>query len=408
MRWSSLFDNDDAREAADLARPFFLVLYLVLGGGYVAALVADPSLRQPARLVLLTALVVGHGVLYWISEPYAGRRRWWPAYFPVQIALIFGIGLMIPGHWLLIALTMALVGQAAGALWPELRLIAVIAVICCALLIVNLILAWGTEAAVQFLPVLALILAFVLVYVVLYGRQAQARQHAQDLLRELETTHRQLRTYAERVEELTISRERERMARELHDTLAQGLAGLILQLEAADGHLEQGDSAAAQVVVQQAMRRARTALDEARRAIQALRAATLEERSLVDALGREVEQFAERTGTRAVLDIGARPPEVSAETAQDILRIVQESLSNVARHAEADHVLVRLAGTAEVLHVLVRDDGVGFDPADAADRPGCLGLAGMRERAQHMGGSLTVESKQGRGTTVELRIGGIP
>jgi len=407
MRWRSFPETDSgANESAHLARPFFLILYLVLVGGYVAALVADPSLRQAARLSLFTALVVGHGTLYWISERHAGKRRWWLAYFPAQIALIFGIGLMIPGHWLIMALTMALVGQAAGALWPELRLVALVAVISFALLVTNLILAWGTQAAIQFLPVLALMLTFVLVYVVLYGRQAQAREQAQELLDELETAHRQLQAYADRVEELSVGRERERMARELHDTLAQGLAGLILQLEAADSHLEQGDAAAAQVVVQQAMRRARTTLDEARRAIQDLRAAALEEKSLVDALGREVEQFAERTGVGAVLDVGAGPPEVSAKTAQGILRIVQESLSNVARHAEARHVLVQLAETDEGLRVLVRDDGLGFDPAEATERPGCLGLTGMRERAERMGGRLTVESGRGRGTTVELTIGG--
>lgn len=407
MRWRSLFKMDSsARNESDMARPFFLVLYLVMGAGYVAALVADPSLREPGTLVLLTVLVLTHAALYWISERFAGVRHWWLLYFPVQAAVIFAIGLLLPGHWLIIALPLALSGQAAGALWPRLQLVALAVLLCFAVLAANLILAWGPQATLQFLPILALIITFVLVYVVLFGRQAQARERAQELLRELETAHRQLRAYADRVEELTISQERERMARELHDTLAQGLAGLILQLEAADSHLEQGDPAQAHEVVQQAMRRARTTLDEARRAIQALRPAVLEDRSLIEALGREVDQFAEGTDVRAVLDVGAGSPHVSPQMAQDILRIVQESLSNVARHAYASHVLVRLAETERGLRVVVKDDGVGFEPAQAWGRPGCFGLAGMRERAERLGGALRVESEPDQGTTVELHIGG--
>jgi NarL family two-component system sensor histidine kinase YdfH len=407
MRWRSSSQTDGpARDGADLARPFFLILYLVLGGGYAAALVADPTLREPARLALFTALVLAHGGLYWASERYAGLNRWWLGYFPVQAALIFGIGYLTQGHWLAIGLTMALAGQAAGALWPKLRLIAAIALLCFAVLAVSLILGWGLRPAIDFLPIVALVLAFVLIYVVLFQRQAQARERSQELLRELEAAHRQLRAYADQVEALTLSRERERMARELHDTLAQGLAGLILQLEAADSHLESGDAGRAQQVVQGAMRRARSTLDEARRAIQALRPAALEQRSLIDALGREVDQFAERTGVRAVLDVDARPPKVSAGRAQGILRIVQESLSNVARHAEADQVLVRLTGAEEGLRVVIQDDGVGFNPAQAWERSDCFGLAGMRERAERLGGTIRVESGPDQGTTVTLEIGG--
>jgi NarL family two-component system sensor histidine kinase YdfH len=398
--------DGSARDASDMARPFFLILYLVMGGGYVAALVADPSLREPGRLVLLTALLLIHAGLYWISERDAGVRYWWLVYFPVQAALIFAIGLLISGHWLIIALPLALSGQAAGAFSPRLGLIALVVLLCFALLAANLILAWGLQATPQFLPILALVLAFVLVYVVLFGRQAQAREQAQELLRELEAAHRQLQAYADRVEELTISQERERMARELHDTLAQGLAGLILQLEAADSHLDHGDPLQAQEVVQQAMRRARTTLDEARRAIRALRPAVLEYGSLIEALGREVDQFAEGTGVRAVLDVAAGSPDVSPEMAQDILRIVQESLSNVARHAHAGHVLVQLAKTEQGFQVVVKDDGVGFDPAQAWERPDCFGLAGMQERAERLGGALRVESERTQGTTVELHIGG--
>jgi len=94
--------------------------------------------------------------------------------------------------------------------------------------------------------------------------------------------------------------------------------------------------------------------------------------------------------------------------AQDILRIVQESLTNVSRHAHASHVLVRLAWSSGGLQVMVQDDGVGFDPAQGLGRPGCFGLAGMQERARRLGGELWVESELGRGTKVMLRIEELP
>jgi signal transduction histidine kinase len=153
------------------------------------------------------------------------------------------------------------------------------------------------------------------------------------------------------------------------------------------------------------MQRTRATLHEARRAIQALRPAALERGNLIDALGREIDQFSANTGIRTTFDVADGPIDVSPEMAQDILRIVQESLSNVTRHADASHVLVQLAQSREGLQVVVQDDGVGFDPGEGLERPGCFGLAGMQERALRVGGALEVESARGRGTRVVLSVG---
>jgi len=299
-----------------LARPFYVILYLVMAGGYVATLVSDPPFREPTRLALFTALLLAHGGLHWLSPRLATRWRWLLAYFAVQGALLSAIALMTRNQGFILGLYMALAGEAAGMLWPNLRAIALAAFFCFGLLALNIVVTWGPQAFAQTLPMVGLLFLFVLTYVVLLMRQAEARERAQALLRELEAAHRQLQEYAAKVEELTLSRERERMARELHDTLAQGVAGLILQMEAADSHLESGDPARAQAVVQQAMQRARTTLHDARRAIQALRPAALEQGSLIDALGREVDQFAATTGVRATFEVDASPPDVSPEVAQ--------------------------------------------------------------------------------------------
>ena len=105
------------------------------------------------------------------------------------------------------------------------------------------------------------VVIFIVIYVTLYMRQAEAREQAQALLLELEKANRQLSEYADRVEDLTIANERQRMARELHDTLSQGLAGLILQLEAADANLAKDHSDKARVIIQQSMQQARATLE---------------------------------------------------------------------------------------------------------------------------------------------------
>jgi NarL family two-component system sensor histidine kinase YdfH len=347
---------------------------------------------------------VAHGGLRWFLFRIIRRRRWLLVYFLIQGALVFAIGYLAQLQGLILGLYMALVGETAGVLWPNRRAIALSATFYVFLLALNVTVVWGGDALLELLPVLGLLLAFVLIYVILYIRQVQAREDAQTLLQEVEAAHRQLREYAAQVEELTISQERQRMARELHDTLAQGLAGLILQLEAVDSHLDQGNQARARAVVQQAMQRARTTLHEARRAIQALRPAALEQGNLVDALGHEVDQFAATTGIHATFKVESGPLAVSADVAQDVLRIAQEALSNVGRHAQAAHVLVRLARDGGGFLVEIEDDGLGFDPVDAHRQPRSFGLAGMKERAERIGGDLRVQSQPGRGTRVSLQV----
>ena len=400
--------DDDVAEAW----PLYLMLYLVMAMTYVMVLVDEPSVRQPGPLALFTALMLAHGVLHWFSprlnaDPGLSRRGLWTlAYVIVQGGIVFAMGHMTQLQGLIMGLYFALAGEMAGILWPDLRAIALTASFYVGLLILNIVGVWSFKALVQFSFVIGSLLVFVLVYVAAFIRQIEARERTQKLFQELELAHGQLQEYAAQVEELTISQERERMARELHDTLVQGVAGLILQLEAVDSHLESGNPDRAQAVVQQAMGRARTTLHEARRAIQALRSTALERASLIDALGREADQLAASTDIRTTFEVETGSPDLPPEAAQDILRIVQESLSNVARHARASHVHVRLARGDDGLEVVVQDNGVGFDPVQGLQRPGCFGLAGMQERAERIGGVLQVESERGEGTRVILSVEG--
>jgi len=199
--------------------------------------------------------------------------------------------------------------------------------------------------------------------------------------------------------------ERNRLAREIHDTLAQQLTGIVLELEAADTLLDRG-SERGRVSVEKARELARGALQEARRSVWNLRPAPLSATGLVAAIGHEVEAWEERTGIPARFKARAVPQHPSLTPASEValLRIGQEALSNAARHGRPEHVEVELRAQRQELVLSVRDDGVGFDPAASTPREDCYGLEGMAERARNAGGTLTVVSSPGHGTTVTTRL----
>jgi two-component system NarL family sensor kinase len=193
--------------------------------------------------------------------------------------------------------------------------------------------------------------------------------------------------------------ERNRLAREIHDTLAQGLTATTLQLESADALLDAG-SEKAHGPLRRALSLTRSNLEEARRSVLDLRASPLEGRPLSEALKALVERWEAETGIAARYGAvnGSRPLPPSVEAA--LYRICQEALTNVARHAGAERATVRLVATPDRVRLAVEDDGSGFDAAGVPeDRHG---IVGMRERAEVLGGTLEVRSEPGEGTRIEV------
>jgi NarL family two-component system sensor histidine kinase YdfH len=394
-------DTSGIREEIKETWPFFAVVTLVIVVGYVSALHSIESLHETPRLVLFSALLALITALFWLGPTIMTSPSRLMALLAVQAAAAFSVGLMISQHWLGLAIFPALAGMAIGAYWPDVKRSLLAGLLFFLLAAANLAVGMGFKESLRFLPFLVFALAFVFVYVILFIRQMETRKEAQTLLKELEAAHAQLRQYAARVEELTLTQERERMGRELHDTLAQGVAGLIMQLEAIDCHLEGAEIERARGVVQQAMRRARDVLVEARRVIQALRASVLEDQSLIEAARRETVQFTSTSGIPCRFTAMTTDLDLSPEHAQHILRIIQESLSNIVRHAQAAQVNVELQEVDGVILVTVEDDGVGFDISLSSNG---FGLAGMSERAAWIGGELRVTSAAESGTRIELRV----
>lgn len=197
--------------------------------------------------------------------------------------------------------------------------------------------------------------------------------------------------------------ERNRLAREIHDTLAQQLAGIALHLETADLQLPERPREA-QERVRRAVELVREGLAEARRSVDDLRAAPLEGTSLAEALRNLGALFTHQTGIRTHVELDPHTlPDLSADAETALYRIAQEGLTNIRKHAAAHRATVRVTVSGRSLRLEVRDDGRGFHAA-VEPGEGRLGIAGMRERAHLLGGQLRVSSAPGRGTRVVVRL----
>jgi len=213
--------------------------------------------------------------------------------------------------------------------------------------------------------------------------------------------NRKLAQYAAAAEQLAVSQERNRLARELHDTLAHSLSGLTVQLQAIEALWEANPGEARQML-DQARQAAQSGLTEARRSLQALRASPLEDLGLALALRELARSAAARASLRLDLDVQNHLQSLAPDVEQCIYRVAQESLTNVTRHADAKSLRVALRFESGALTLTIADDGRGFDPA--AVNGARYGLQGLRERAEVVGAILHVTSSTPGGTLIRLVV----
>jgi signal transduction histidine kinase len=220
--------------------------------------------------------------------------------------------------------------------------------------------------------------------------------------------HVQLLTQAR---EAGVLDERQRLAREIHDTLAQGLTGIITQLEAAEQAHEHNE--VWQRHVDQARSLARESLTEARRSVQALRPEPLEGSRLADAIGDMATRWSESASVPLHFETTGHPTPLLVDLEVALFRVSQEALTNVAKHADASKVGVTLSYMDDVVLLDVRDDGVGFSSGSATTDSRSVsvqgfGLKGMGQRLQRVGGRLEIESAPGAGTAISASVPAIP
>jgi signal transduction histidine kinase len=248
--------------------------------------------------------------------------------------------------------------------------------------------------------------ALVFVVAVLVARSFQTisvqSEERRRLLEELQATRAEL---AETEREAVRLAERQRLAGEIHDTLTQGFASIVMLLEAASASLEARKPDAGEHV-RRALATARENLLEARRLVWSMRPEALADGELAEALERTGVKVAARSSLSVRTTVTGSPRRLGPEIEVTLLRAAQEGLRNVERHAQATEAHVELVYSAEATILRVADDGRGFDPTKAGEpRPsGGVGLVAMRERVEQLGGSLSVESAPGRGTTLTAEI----
>jgi signal transduction histidine kinase len=227
---------------------------------------------------------------------------------------------------------------------------------------------------------------------------AQANQRLEEMMAENTGLQAQLLTQAR---EAGAGDERQRMAREIHDTLAQGLTGIITQLEAAQ---QTGHDAERDRRIGNATRLARDSLAEARRSVQALRPQALEDARFPDALAQEVARWSATSGVPAEVKTTGDAMTMHPEVEVTLLRVAQEALANVAKHAAATHAWVTLSYMGDVVTLDVRDDGTGFAGPGRNESGGGFGLIAMRQRVNRLAGQLEIESEPGAGTAVSASL----
>lgn len=217
----------------------------------------------------------------------------------------------------------------------------------------------------------------------------------------LRAANANLTHYASTLEQLTVSRERNRLARELHDTLAHSLTALSVSLEAAKAYFDI-DREQTRDLIDKSLESTRKGVDDTRRALRALRSSDLEDMGLRLAIQKIAESAASRFHLDLELGLQDPMPSLSPDVEQTIFRVTQEAIENITKHSQAKKFSVHLSHIGHAT-LVIQDDGIGFDMKSNIST-GHFGLVGMRERAKLSGGQLKIESEKGKGTKVVLTI----
>jgi signal transduction histidine kinase len=250
--------------------------------------------------------------------------------------------------------------------------------------------AWS--AAISAIILLGIICVFVQLMIDAVLSERRSRQA-------LEAANDQLRRYASRVEDLATVQERNRIAREIHDSLGHSLTAFNLHVEAALRLLKSDPEEAKDLLID-AKKLGSQALREVRESVATLRSSPLQGKTFEAAIGQLCEDFTRLTGIVPTQDFAVTAP-IGAEVEMAFYRIIQEALTNITKHAQATNVSLRFSQTATHINLLIQDDGQGFVMAQTTTG---FGLQGMRERVEALGGSCEVSSAIGAGCRISIQV----
>jgi signal transduction histidine kinase len=386
--------------------------FITILSGYLLTILISPPHLTPMNFIAFTVLQLFYcAILWWfIKNEITEHLRIIAIVLLTLLTVVTGL-LSFSGlqwDWLLYLVTVPVYFIALS-----LPMAIISGVLLYVLLVVNLGYLNNWNWSHMYFNLLSLFTAFVFVAVFSFMVRILdiQKEHAEGLLHrleesntELEDAHRQLQSYANEVEELTIVRERTRLAREIHDTLGHYLSILTIQLETIS-KLQERDPARAAIEVAEARRVASQSMQEVRNAIAALRPTSIATLSLaqsISQLGNEFEQ--NTTETQLTLDLDTQLPPISPDLQVALYRAVQETLTNVRRHAFASKVLVRLRYENDLLELVVLDNGRGLSTGELDDHHCGFGLIGLQERIELLGGQVTYDPAEPTGYRVTIKV----
>jgi NarL family two-component system sensor histidine kinase YdfH len=395
------------RKEKFIGLPFYIFITILLGSIGIIGFYSNWKAAQPALAALGAILIAAHLGLYWLNfRQFHHQRRWWRIfYYIAQTILIvvianlpYGEDINLFGLSFLGSAIISIIGESLG-LWGNTRPALYLGILYLSILLGIFFTRVEPDLVLPYLSALLVNGGVVILLMIVYNQQFQERQKAEDLAETLESANAKLASYAARNESLTLQAERERMARELHDTLAQGVAGLIMQLEAIKAYQDQNDHSQAEKVLIQALDRARNTLSESRAAIEDLRN---EDTDFQKTVVKLVEHFSavEKTDFELTIQLEAEKP-LPQHIQHHARRVLFEGLTNIQKHASVEEAHVSVIQSGNILKLTIQDNGVGFDPQQVTE-VGHFGLQGFQERAQLTNSRYALVSAPGEGTSVEF------
>lgn len=360
---------------------------------YIASIVLQFVSGSWSILLLhvFTILIAIFTLLHWHSYRWVKNKV--ILYFVLQGLITYALANVMTSFLMLviIGLYAFLIGQIIGMADRRRTFLIVYLLL---LILANTIYQIHKGEILHFLVIAVPIMVVIITYAATFFTQVDERIKAQLTLERLELAHQQ-------VEQLTLQNERQRMARDLHDTLAQGLVSLNMQLDAINVHISKGNTDRAKEIIQQSMNRVKSTIADARSAIDNLRSKSEEIGSLKERITLQMDHFKDATGLSCFLDYRlTQLPDV--RSAENCYYIIGECLTNAAKHAEAETIWVSVWNEKGNLHITVRDNGKGFDVEKGRKKKGHYGLLGIQERVRAMKGQFNIKSTKSIGTQIEI------
>jgi signal transduction histidine kinase len=413
-------DSKSLRRRKFAVRAGHLAMTMMVAFTIGTAIVVDPSNFEAANLVLLGMagacyvlwnLLGTKGivtlVLWEKAAPPPAETRMprcgAPVYFAVQIALAGLVYLTLDhGHTPNLIWLVLLPPVAYAVFLMEWRGITLVALFMIVFLATSTHLWQGPTYAVFAALAFSFAVLFTIVFSLLAVHSEKSRNEVQRLAATLEAANQRLREYAVQAEELAVTRERNRIAREIHDSLGHYLTVVNVQIEAARA-VESSNPAQASEAIAKAQAFTREGLQDIRRSLASLRASPLDNKLLSDAV-QELVATCNATSLTAEYELRGTPRQLASPAELSLYRATQEGLTNVCKHSQASRVRVVLSFEApDKTFVTVQDNGAG---ANLERVSGGFGLLGLRERAQLLGGTVQVESLPNAGFTLKMEVPG--